>query len=207
MPRRINPIRIDPQLMTSPVMYGSAGEPTLGDLPPVYGRTMRPSAGPMGSPMGIPIGLLMAGLFNSRNADAPQTQVASGPYDTPLSPPEEIGFQQWKAKNAPHDSGQDYDLRGAYKAGLTPAANGHWADTYKKPNHPTFSDQSQYAAYGTPGRWEGEKFIAPAPKEMATLDIMPNSLPFGKAFATARKMGLVEFTWRGANYTTKYKEE
>ena len=97
--------------MTSPVMYGSAGEPTLGDLPPVYGRTMRPSAGPMGSPMGIPIGLLMAGLFNSRNADAPQTQ----------------------------------------------------------PNAPM--PQS-----------------APAPEqEMPTLDIMPDGLPFGKAFAAARK--------------------
>ena len=81
--------------------------------------------------MGIPIGLLMAGLFNSRNADAPQTQ-----------------------PNAP-----------------MPQA-------------------------------------APAPEqEMPTLDIMPDGLPFGKAFATARKMGLVEFQWRGANYTTKYKEE
>ena len=119
--------------MTSPVMYGSAGEPTLGDLPPVYGRTMRPSAGPMGSPMGIPIGLLMAGLFNSRNADAPQTQ---------------------------------------------PMPNAQMPQA------------------------------APAPEqEMPTLDIMSAALPFGKAFATARKMGLVEFTWRGANYTTKYKEE
>jgi len=37
-------------------------------------------------------------------------------------------------------------------------------------------------------------------------DVMPDSMPFKKAFATARKMGLVEFTWRGKPYTTKLKE-
>jgi hypothetical protein len=38
------------------------------------------------------------------------------------------------------------------------------------------------------------------------LDIMPDDLPFKKAFAQARKMGLVEFTWRGKPYTTQLKE-
>lgn len=85
-------------------------------------------------------------------------------YDTALSPEEETQFQAWKRKYAPHDSGEDYDLRGAFKAGLQPAENGHWADTYKKPNHPTFSDQSQYAAFGNPGSWEGDTYIAPKEK-------------------------------------------
>jgi len=67
-------------------------------------------------------------------------------YDTKLDPDEEAAFQAWKAENAPNDSGEDYDLRGAWKAGLSKDADtGHMADTYKKPNHPTFSDQSQYA--------------------------------------------------------------
>ena len=67
-------------------------------------------------------------------------------YDTKLDPDEEAAFQAWKAENAPDDSGEDYDLRGAWKAGLSPDADtGHMQDTYKKPNHPTFSDQSQYA--------------------------------------------------------------
>jgi hypothetical protein len=88
-----------------------------------------------------------------------QPQPVLGPYDTKLSPPEETKFQSWKQKNAPNDSGADYDLRGAYKAGLSPAAsNGHWSDLYKKPNHPTFSNESMYATPDAP-HWEGSRLI------------------------------------------------
>lgn len=86
-------------------------------------------------------------------------------YDTALSADEESAFQGWKQRYAPKDSGEDYDLRGAFKAGVTPdAASGHWPDTYKKPNHPTFSVESQYAkdAPDRAGRWEGETYIPPS---------------------------------------------
>lgn len=83
-------------------------------------------------------------------------------FNTRLEPGEEKDFERWRSRYAPHDSGMDYDLRGAFKAGVTPSANGHFPDTYKKPNHPTFSDQSNYARFGTPGTWQGETFI-PAP--------------------------------------------
>lgn len=77
-------------------------------------------------------------------------------FDTPLNPEEEVAFQQWKAKFAPQDSGEDYDLRGAFKANLqSDAQTGHWPDTFKKPNHPTFSVESQYAGSGNPGTWTG----------------------------------------------------
>lgn len=83
-------------------------------------------------------------------------------FDTPLSPSEEAAFQAWKAKWAPEDSGYDYDLKGAFKAGVTPdPVTGHWPDTYKKPNHPTFSKQSIYAKYGTPGDWDQDRYITP----------------------------------------------
>lgn len=78
-------------------------------------------------------------------------------YNTHLSPEEERDYAGWKAKNAPNDSGEDYDLRGAYKAGLEKdIASGHWSDRFKKPNHPTFSDQSQYAqeAPEKAGHWD-----------------------------------------------------
>lgn len=67
-------------------------------------------------------------------------------------------FEQWKAENAPKDSGKDYDLRGAYEAGLKPSAeDGHFSDRFKLPNHPTFSIESQYYKPGMPaGRWEGQ---------------------------------------------------
>ncbi len=88
-------------------------------------------------------------------------QIAANPnnqqpaqFETALNPQEEAQFQQWKLKNAPNDSGVDYDLRGAFKAGLSPATNGHWPDTFKKPNHPTFSAESIYATPNAP-TWRG----------------------------------------------------
>ena len=67
-------------------------------------------------------------------------------YNTMLSPDQEEAFQAWKAHNAANDSGADYDLRGAYLANMQrDPENGHMGDRFKKPNHPTFSDQSQYA--------------------------------------------------------------
>lgn len=88
---------------------------------------------------------------------------AAGGFDTKLSPDEEAQYQAWKQKYAPNDSGADYDLRGAYKAGLTPDATGHWPDTYKKPNHPTFSDESVYAAANPAkaGHWQAGQYVPP----------------------------------------------
>lgn len=86
-------------------------------------------------------------------------------FDTLLNPKEEGDFAKWKQTYAPKDSGDDYDLRGAFKAGLKPdPETGHWPDTYKKPNHPTFSDQSIYAkdAPDKAGHWEGETFVPPS---------------------------------------------
>lgn len=97
-------------------------------------------------------------------SQAPPAAPPLGQFDTKLTPQEETKFQDWKAKYAPKDSGADYDLRGAFKAGLTPdPTTGHWPDTFKKPNHPTFSDQSQYAPYAPDkaGRWEGDTYIPP----------------------------------------------
>lgn len=86
-------------------------------------------------------------------------------YETKLSPKDEGAFQQWKAQYAPNDSGDDYDLRGAFKAGLKPSPkNGHWPDTFKKPNHETFSVESQYATGDNrkrAGHWVGDTFVTP----------------------------------------------
>jgi hypothetical protein len=88
---------------------------------------------------------------------------AQGQFDTILSSAEETAFQAWKKKHAPNDSGQDYDLRGAFKQGFKPDEKGHWPDMFKKPNHPTFSDQSVYAKEvpERAGKWEGETYIPP----------------------------------------------
>lgn len=89
-------------------------------------------------------------------------------FNTRLSPAEERAFLEWKARMAPRDSGTDYDLRGAYRANMQPDADtGHWKDTFKKPNHPTFSDESMYAVgpdRDRAGHWNGEDFLPPANK-------------------------------------------
>lgn len=120
---------------------------------------------------GAPAGTNVSGSrFNTPTTQPPAAtaiappQATLGQYDTKLTPQEETAFQAWKAKYAPNDSGADYDLRGAFKAGLTPdPQTGHWPDTFKKPNHPTFSDQSQYAQYAPDkaGHWEGDTFVPP----------------------------------------------
>jgi hypothetical protein len=85
-------------------------------------------------------------------------------FETPLSGLEEAQYRRWKASYAPEDSGEDYDYRGAFKAGAGPDyLTGHWPDTFKKPNHPTFSNQSVYAppAPERAGSWVGERYIPP----------------------------------------------
>lgn len=99
-------------------------------------------------------------------------------YETALSPDEERQFSAWRQQYAPKDSGTDYDLRGAFKAGLKPdPRTGHWPDTFKKPNHPTFSNQSQYATgenAAKAGRWQGEQFI---PAQQAAPQVAAPQVP------------------------------
>jgi hypothetical protein len=45
---------------------------------------------------------------------------------------------------AAYQGGDDYDYAAAQAAGVQPDERGHLPDTYKKPNHITFSDESIY---------------------------------------------------------------
>lgn len=75
-------------------------------------------------------------------------------YDTPLTPEQEQAFLQWQGKLPANLRGnEDYDISGAF-AGGAQVQNGHLPDTYKKPNHMTFSEESQYSTPEQPGgRW------------------------------------------------------
>lgn len=71
-------------------------------------------------------------------------------YNTPLTTAEAVQFEAWK-KGLPENlqSQYDYDLAGAFKAGVKPTKNPkdglfHMPDTFKKPNHESFSNESQY---------------------------------------------------------------
>jgi hypothetical protein len=74
-------------------------------------------------------------------------------YNTRLSADQEKAYQAWGKQQAetqgrnPANDVYDYDMRGFWNAAQgNPqfAENGHAGDTYKKPNHPTFSTFSQY---------------------------------------------------------------
>lgn len=77
-------------------------------------------------------------------------------YNTKLSPEDELKFKAWAAKSGKLGDLYDYDLRGAWKTGGQASANGHLPDTYKKPNHPTFSDESEYSGSDgyQGGKWQ-----------------------------------------------------
>jgi hypothetical protein len=65
-------------------------------------------------------------------------------YNTKLSPEQETQFLNWAAANNRLNDVADYDMRGAWANGIAADANAHFPDTYKKPNHPTFSNESIY---------------------------------------------------------------
>lgn len=94
--------------------------------------------------------MTMFGAAKRRNSLSPS-------YDTPLTPAQENAFLRWQSQLPSNlQATQDYDLHGAYLGAAAQAGNGHLPDTWKKPNHMTFSDESQYS---TPehqgGQWVG----------------------------------------------------
>lgn len=103
-------------------------------------------------------------------------------YETKLSSEDENKFQLWLDKNHKEGKiqkgdynhykekgfGYNYDFRAAFKnkasGGIDPVdKQWHWNDYGKKPNHPTFSNESVHyleaAKPGVGGRWEGDKYI------------------------------------------------
>jgi len=112
------------------------------------------------------VGLALLGLGGPLLPQVPQAMLGdpndfTGRYNTQLTPDEELAFKMWLtdlgAKNGRDVSRDmyDYDLRGAFKANAGQEDNGHFPDTFKKPNHPTFSSESQYSGVDglTGGEW------------------------------------------------------
>lgn len=108
-------------------------------------------------------------------------------YETKLSKSEEKEFIEWMqaSKEAgtihPEDNGDDYDFRGFWKDIVKNSddeeeysAETHFPDTYKKPNHETFSVESKYAKGNLKkyaGTWEGDEYIPPKEKYKDRKDI------------------------------------
>ena len=77
-------------------------------------------------------------------------------YNTPLSEREKPLFKQWATggeRDFTRDM-EDYDMQGWWlneRQNGTPQGDQHFIDRFKKPNHPTFSTESQYSNDETPG--------------------------------------------------------
>lgn len=107
-------------------------------------------------------------------------QIASDPelkywdkYNTKLTPTEQKEFDKWVKSSGsnPWDKGS-YDVQGYWKSGAwknNVDPNGHGTDTYKKPNHPTFSNESIYhgidGLYG--GNWTKESGYQPSKQTLS----------------------------------------
>lgn len=110
-------------------------------------------------------------------------------YNTRLSPQEEARFAMWAAAQNRMGDLEDYDLRGAWKADAQAAQNGHLPDTWKKPNHPTFSAESQYSTPQNPGgSWQ------PAGNDQWTYWASPANLQYRNATSLADYFKQVEPT-------------
>jgi hypothetical protein len=113
----------------------------------------------------------------------PEQVEASMPnqYQTKLTPEQAAGMPAWAATLGAQQGrtgeqvmrdAYDYDIHGAYLSGLQSDGRGHLADTFKKPNHPTFSTQSQY--HGVDGNAGG--IWSPAGRGIMNFDPGPTNM-------------------------------
>ena len=76
-------------------------------------------------------------------------------FDSPIPEVRQKDYQKWLNQlPANLRSSADYDLQGAFLGGAKPEG-GHLTDKFKKPNHMTFSTESQYSGRNGQigGRW------------------------------------------------------
>lgn len=97
-------------------------------------------------------------------------------YNTPIPADRQQDYNLWKWKQS-RKAGRDvtgdmidYDVQGFYMKNAQQSGNGHGPDTFKKPNHPTFSDQSQYHGLdGYEGGTWGDNSYYPSPTNEAMM--------------------------------------
>jgi len=89
-------------------------------------------------------------------------------YRTPMNPQQEASYQMYRSNLGDQGNDTNYDLRGYWLNNVYMKNNGehikgeHFDDMYKKPNHPTFSDESQYSVGKPAGHWVDNHSFRPA---------------------------------------------
>jgi len=119
--------------------------------------------------------MLRSGMVSERNRQIDdaysQTQESAAPkptmfsgtsaskYNTGLTPSQEVAYQMYKGNLGKQGNDSAYDLRGYWLSNEYNQGDGshmagaHFTDTWKKPNHVTFSTGSKYS---TPEHMGGE---------------------------------------------------
>jgi len=99
-------------------------------------------------------------------------------YNTELNSGEQAKFNNWVMRERsmtgkdPLVDKYDYDIQGWWKENQgKDLSGGHLTDEFKKPNHPTFSDESKYNGVdgykgGTWGGKDGEWTFTPGPTNL-----------------------------------------
>jgi hypothetical protein len=115
----------------------------------------------------------MDSLIKSLSAGKNKEELLQDNYNTPLSFEEKKEYKKWtnlqnilQNRDITNDAA-NYDLQGFFKNQEGFANNGHGSDKFKKPNHHTFSDQSQYHNVdGFKGGTWRENTFTPGPSNM-----------------------------------------
>jgi hypothetical protein len=108
-------------------------------------------------------------------------------YNTELNPTQESQFKTWAkqksskvGRNVLNDL-ENYDLKGYWlKEGQKDIGAGHMPDTYKKPNHPTFSNESIYSNKETPGGEWKDNTYTPSSNMLKTTIGLPRLMRYMK---------------------------
>lgn len=169
-----------------PILAAERGLTALKDIAPVQMGKLAKGASALSRGVGklaLPV-VGAAGAIglaaNKASADDGASTNFTDKFNTKLSPAEEVKFQSWISDQSKKDGKDrsrdlaDYDMRGFWKDNnAKQAENGHFPDTYKKPNHPTFSKESIYNGAKLPngeiakgGTWQGDNFISSASSDL-----------------------------------------
>ena len=112
-----------------------------------------------------------AGNYGPNNHISAGSKGAVDIYDTPIPNDRLYEYVQWLKESQGGRDQRDYDTQGLFMDGGR-LGEGHSTDRFKKPNHPTFSTESQY--HNTPANSILGKLIRDAnPSEMDFFQTRP----------------------------------